>query len=97
MVLKVKLILGEFTFLVGGNLCSQLVCVPFFITNKLPFSKTISILRLFSLCLNENLRATPKEIDAIAPFFFNIFSPILILKVNKNMCEDKDNYTSVYE
>ena len=70
MVLKVKLILGEFTFLVGGNLCNQLVCVPFFITNKLPFSKTISILCLFSLCLNENLRATPKEIDAIAPFFF---------------------------
>ena len=43
MVLKVRLILGEFTFFVGGNLCNQFVCVPSFITNKLPFSKKISI------------------------------------------------------
>ena len=40
-----------------------------FIINKLPCSKIIETVSLFTLCLNENLRSAPKLKEAIAPFF----------------------------
>ena len=74
MVLKVRFILGENTFFVGGSLCNQYFCVVPFINNKLPFSNKTSIRCLVSLCLKENLRSAPKVKEAIVPLSKSVFS-----------------------
>jgi len=74
MVLKVRFILGENTFFVGGSLCNQYFCVVPFINNKLPFSNKTSIRCLVSLCLKENLRSAPKVKEAIVQLSKSVFS-----------------------
>ena len=75
IVLKVRLILGRCTFLVGGRRCNQYRWVVPFITNREPCAKIKSTFCLVSLCLKANFRSAPKVSEAIAPFFLRSFSP----------------------
>src|SRR5690606_12036411 len=77
MVLNVRFILGDVIFLLGGNLCSQCVCVVSFMTNKLPCSNSKSTFSLVCLCLNANFRSAPKLNEPMAPSFFKSLSPSL--------------------
>ena len=55
-----RFILGEKTFVVFGNRCSQFACVAPFITSKLPCSKTNETTSFVCLCLNLNILSAPK-------------------------------------
>src|SRR5690606_27397648 len=77
IVLNVRFTLGVVIFLLGGNRCSQCVCVVPFITNKLPCSKSNSTFSLVCLCLKANFLSAPKLNEPIAPSFFKSVSPSL--------------------